>query len=42
MNDHFMFWRIQDELTVPNVAILMVGGDPGVVIEKTHDDFGPD
>lgn len=28
MTDPLFFWRLHDEMTVPDAAILMVGGDP--------------
>jgi len=30
VKDPLFFWRLHDEIAVPNAAILMVGGDPSV------------
>jgi hypothetical protein len=39
MIDSLLFWRLHDSMTVPNAAILMVGGDPGEKIQEL-DDYG--
>lgn len=39
MIDSLFFWRLHDEMTVPNAAILMVGGDPSEKIEE-WDEYG--
>jgi hypothetical protein len=34
MKDPLFFWRLNDELSVVNAAILIVGGDPSQMTQR--------